>query len=123
MNKKLDRIVIIGMVSALFFCFVTPLMSGDLDKPYNPSRKEWLELSLFKLIKDKTDLWEQRIGFIVWIIENDGEIMLTLSSANGQEPLSDTARDEYVKQIKSAVELFIQQFEWAKNLKVIVQFS
>jgi len=119
--KKIYRTAIIGILLVIISGLATPLISGELDKPYNPSRREWLELTLFKLIKDKTDLWNTRVGFTLWVIEKDGEILITISEANGQEPFNDSARANYVKDIKSAVESFIQKFEWAKNLDVIVQ--
>jgi hypothetical protein len=110
------------MILVLTLGFVTPLMSGELDKPYNPSRKEWLELSLFKLIKERSDHWRHRVYFILWVKEKDGGIWITIAEANGEELISDKHRKYYVEMIKIAVEEFIKRYEWANHLSVFVQF-
>jgi len=99
-----------------------PAYSGELDKAYSPTRKEWLELSLTKTIKDRTDVWKQRIGSVIWVKEEENTIFITLSSANGQEELKVEAQKNYLDTIKKDVENFKNKYSWAKKLKVRVQF-
>jgi len=99
-----------------------PVYSGELDKPYSPTREEWLELSITKVVKDRTDLWKQRIGSVIWVKEEENTVFITLSSANGQEELKVDAQQKYVDIIKNDVENFNSKYNWAKKLKVHVQF-
>ena len=108
------------LIAFLITCI--PVYSGELDKPYSPTRKEWLEISIFKLIKTKTDVWQRRIGFMIGVNEEANTIYITLSSANDQDPQSDESKQRYVKTIKKTIELLLQDYEWSKNLKVFVQF-
>ncbi len=40
------------MVIVVAFLFVLPAVySGELDKPYSPTRKEWLDISFLNLLK------------------------------------------------------------------------
>lgn len=96
--------------------------SGELDKSYSPTRKEWLEMSIFKTIKDRTDSWKQRISSVVWLKEEENTIFITLTSANQQEEMKAKAQKEYVEIIQNDVESFIKKYDWAKKLKVHVQF-
>jgi hypothetical protein len=118
-----------GMISKIiiyviiFWSISITASAGELDKPYSPTRKEWLEISIFKLIKVKTDAWKQRIGFLVWVKEEENTVYITLTSANGEEPLSPDSENTYVKTIKGDVQSFLQQYGWAKNLKVFVGYT
>ena len=105
------------------FLFTLPSYPADLDKPYSPTRKEQLEISIFWTIKIRTDVWRQRIGFLVWVREKENTIFITLTSANGEEPLRKKSEQIYVEIIKNDVEALLREYEWAKNLKVFVQFS
>jgi hypothetical protein len=116
-------VAIIGIVFLLTTSIVTPLMAGDLDKPYNPSRKEWLELSIFKLIKDRTDVWKLRIGSTIWVKEAEKTIFVTISAANGEGAPTKNVISNYMEIIRKDIEQFIKAYEWSKDLKVIVQFA
>lgn len=109
---------------AIFIIFsASTTYAGNLDKPYSPTRKEWLEMSLFKLIKIRTDPWQQRIGFLVWVVEKENTVFITLTSTNRQEELIKEKEDTYVEIVKRDVESFLKEYEWSKNLKVFVQFK
>jgi len=108
----------------LILCLVTShVEAGNLDTPYSPTKKEWLELSIFKLIKDRTAPWKQRIGTMVWVVEKDNAVYITLTSANGQDILTSQAEREYVETVKAEVENFLKKYDWSKNLKTFVQFQ
>ena len=106
----------------LFLSIPLYLHAGELDKPYSPTRKEWLEISIFNNIKIRTDSWNRRISSLVWVKEKENTIFITLTLANGEDELSEQARSEYVSRIKNDVMGFIERYDWAKDLKVYVQF-
>lgn len=110
------------LLTFLLFFTICQTFASDLDKPYCPTRKEWLELRIFQTIKIRTDVWSQRIGFLVWVNEKDG-ITVTLSSANRQDPLDDSSKKEYIKMVKKDIEELIKQLDWAKGLKILVQYN
>jgi hypothetical protein len=116
--KKFIFILLIWVI----FVASLPVYSGELDKPYSPTRKEWLEVSIFKLIKDRTDAWKQRVSSVVWVKEKENTIFITITSANDQEEIKTYAQKEYVDVIKKDVENFIKKYDWSKKLKVHVQF-
>ena len=92
---------------------------SNLDKPYSPSRQEWLELSAFKTIKVLTDPWETRIHSLIWIKQNT--VFVTITEANGEKPISASSQSQYISLVESALESLIGDYEWAKNMKVHVQ--
>jgi hypothetical protein len=116
-------VAVIGIVFLFTTSIVTPLMAGDLDKPYNPSRKEWLELSIFKLIKDRTDFWKLRIGSTTWVKESEDTIFVTISAANGEGVPTEKIISDYIAVIRKDIEELIKAYEWSKDLKIIVQFA
>ncbi len=95
----------------------------SLDTPYSPSRKEWLEVVVFKAVKESTDSWEQRIASKVDVNEREYTILVTLISANGQDPLNADVRAEYVRWIKLHIESLVNRYEWVQGWKVSVQFA
>jgi hypothetical protein len=97
-------------------------LSSDLDKPYSPSRKEWLELTTFKTIKDLTDPWQTRVSSMILVKEKENMVIITLTEANGEDPLSSSSKSEYVTMVKNAIESLLKSFEWAKGMTVRVQF-
>jgi hypothetical protein len=117
----MKKFIFILLIWAIFVASL-PVYSGELDKAYSPTRKEWLEISISKLIKDRTDAWKQRVSSMIWVKEQENTIFITITSANGQEELKPNAQNEYVDVIKKDVESFIKEYGWAKGLKVHVRF-
>lgn len=78
-------------------------------------------MSIFKLIKIETDAWERRIGFRVIVDEENG-ITVTLTSSNGQPLINETAKQLYIDMVKQSIGHFIKQYDWSKDLKVLVQY-
>jgi hypothetical protein len=91
----MKNLLLIFVITTIF-CTALPAHSGDLDKPYTPTRKEWLEMTVFKTIKVRTDPWKQRISSIVWVKEEENTIYITLTSANGQDEIEKRAQNEYI---------------------------
>ena len=123
MKSLLDKLGVILITISFILLFSLSTYAGDLDKPYSPTRKEWLEISIFKVIKDRTDPWRTRIGILVWVVEKENTVFITLTSANGEEPLTKEAENIYVETVKSDVESFLKGYGWSKNLKVFMQFK
>lgn len=114
--------LILILMSLAIFLTSLPVYSGELDKPYSPTKKEWLEMSIFKAIKVRTDPWKQRISSIIWVKESENTIFITLTSANGQDEIKKKSQDGYVGTIKKDIESLIKKYNWASKLKVHVQF-
>jgi len=123
MKSLLGKLGIILVGIFIVFHFSASTYADNFDKPYSPTRKDWLEISIFKLIKIRTDPWRQRIGFLVWVMEKENTVFITLTSANGEEPLTKEKENTYVETVKKDVESFLKEYEWSKNLKVFVQFQ
>jgi hypothetical protein len=90
----------------------------DWNKQHTPTRKEWLELSLFKKIIEVTDLWEKRIGVEVVVFPKEETIAIVLTASNGQEKLSPTVCVNYKDIIRMIVDGHIKQYDWAKGTKI-----
>lgn len=97
-------------------------LSSNLNKRYSPSRKEWLELTTFKTIKDLTDPWQTRISSVIAVVEKENTLFITLTEANGEDPLSSSSKSEYVSMVKKVIESLLNSFEWARGMTVHVQF-
>lgn len=113
-----------SLLSLLAFLLIVSSCQNSeeqLSDSYVPTKKEWLEISIFKLIKDRTDAWEHRVAFMVGVDEKEG-ITVTLTSANGQNVLENSAKQLYVGIVKKDIENFIKKYRWAKGLKVFVQY-
>lgn len=111
----------LGVLLALLLSFSA--FAEGLNEPYTPTRKEWLEISIFNAIKDRTDPWKQGIGFIVWVVEKENTVFVTLTQANGQDEMKEESEKNYVDTIKKDIEQVLQRYEWSKDLKIFVQFS
>ena len=64
----------------------------------------------------------EKTPFALWVVEKENTVFITLTSANGEEPLTKEKENTYVEVVKSDVESFLREYEWSKNLKVFVQF-
>lgn len=122
MKSYSNKYGVVLIAISFIFLFSLATYADDLDKPYSPTRKEWLEISMFKLIKIRTDSWQQRIGFLVWVVEKENTVFITLTSASRQMPLEKEQEKYFVEIVKSDIEYFLKKYEWSKNLKVHIQF-
>ncbi len=119
----MKNIILALLVVALLFVPLA-VYSGELDKPYTPTRKEWLELSIFKSIKVSTDAWRLRIKSSISAREEDGEVTIniTMTASNGQDEPRPEVKQDYIDFIEQVVEGFLERYQWAKDFKVFVQF-
>jgi len=60
-----------------------------------PTEGEWLEVYTNHIINQSIGVWETRYHSSVWVDEHTHVITITITSANGEEPISDPG---YVKQ-------------------------
>ncbi|WP_316348094.1 hypothetical protein [Desulfuromonas acetoxidans] len=112
----------LGFAICIFLATSVVSYSEDLSKPYNPTRKEWLDFSIFKAIKTQTDPWKKRISFISWVKEQEGTIYVTLTQANGQGAIDQDTADRYLELVKKNIENILQKYDWSKDMKVHIQF-
>ena len=119
MESLLKIFAVVSLVLVLSFSAI----AEGLNESYSPTRKEWLEISIFKVIKDRTDPWKQRIGFMVLVVEKQNTVFVTLTQSNGQEEINEESKKVYIETIKSDIEQVLKRYEWSKNLKIFVQFS
>lgn len=112
------------LLIAVSILFLTSFASysADLNKPYNPTKKEWLEISIFKAIKTQTDPWKRRISFITWVKEEENTVYITLSQANGQGAIEQYTINRYLEFVEKNVENVLQKYDWSKDMKINIQF-
>src|SRR3989338_10987665 len=80
-GKAMQKLTITFMaVSAITLSCYGP---AHADSQY-PSREEWLEVYLTSKIRENTDAWEQRTAIRTVIDSSRRQIIITLTSANGQ---------------------------------------
>jgi len=108
--------IFILMGIALFVCF------SCSKKDKHPTREEWLEVYLTQKIKNTTELWKQRVAVIVVIDPKEKTIVTSLTSSNGQDEISETAKREYVEQVEVIINSILEDCDLAKIYKLVVQY-
>ena len=98
-------------------------LNNKISTNEHPTREEWLEVYTTHKIKQWTDLWKQRVAVRVAIIPKVQEIVITLTSANGQEEISQSAKNVYAHDIETIVKGLLENYDWVKNYKLIVQYT
>lgn len=88
----------------------------------HPTESEWLEVYLSHEIRETTDLWSTRVSIATLIYPQDKEIIVSITEANGEDLLRDSAKESYVSTCKSITESVLEKYKWASDYKVIVQF-
>lgn len=88
----------------------------------HPTKEEWLEVFITHKIKQLTDLYADRIAIRVAIIPKNQEIVITLTLANEQEEMSQSAKKIYCDEVEKIVKAVLVTYNWAQNYKLTVQF-
>ena len=88
----------------------------------HPTKEEWLEVYITHKIKQFTDLYAQRIAVRVAIVSKAKETVITLTSANEQEEMSQTAKNIYADEVEKIVKSILKEYDWTKNHKLTVQY-
>lgn len=98
------------------------VLSNTASTDMHPTKEEWLEVWITHEIKDVTDLWRQRIAVLVLISQEEQVIVVGLSSATGQEEISQSAKKEYVQRAESIVKGILEEYDWAKDYQLTVHY-
>ncbi len=129
--------IIIGIILSVIalciypstFCFVKSILAGQnitsdksLAVDEHPTKEEWLEVYITYKIKQFTDLYAARIAIRVAIVPENQEIVITLTLANEQEEMSQTAKKIYCSQVEQVIKAVLVEYNWARNYKLTVQF-
>jgi translation initiation factor 2B subunit (eIF-2B alpha/beta/delta family) len=88
----------------------------------HPTKEEWLEVYLTHKIKQQIDSWQQRVAVIVAISPKDQEIVVTLTSSNGQEEIAQSAKNAYIHDVEVFAKTILETYDWAKNYKLTIQY-
>jgi hypothetical protein len=88
----------------------------------HPTKEEWLEVFITHRIKAGTDVWRQRIAVWVAIVPEHQVIAITLTSANGQEEITQSAKNSYLSHVEYTVKVILKEYGWAQNYKLVVQY-
>ena len=88
----------------------------------HPTKEEWLEIYLTHKIEDVTDLWRLRTTTKVGIYNEDKEIVVIITTSNGEDYPNKGSQQVYTETAEGVVEEIIKSYEWAKNYKIIVDF-
>jgi predicted metal-binding protein len=113
---EMKKIFIIAGLS-LFICGSCTNVANE-----HPTKEEWLEVYLTHEIKQMVDSWQQRVAVIVAISPNDHEIVVSLTSSNGQEEITQSAKKEYIHDVEVIVKTVLKTYDWAKDYKQVVQY-
>jgi len=88
----------------------------------HPTKEEWLEVYITHKIKQSTDLWQQRISVDVLIRPKEKVISITLASANGQDEISQSAKDGYIHSVEIIVKAIVENYDCTPNYKLSVNY-
>ena len=97
-------------------------LNNKISTNEHPTKDEWLEVYITHKIKQFTDLYAQRIAVRVAIVSKTKEIVITFTSANGQEEISQSAQNNYVHDVERTVKSILEEYDWVKNYKLTVQY-
>jgi len=97
-------------------------LNNKISTNEHPTKEEWLEVYITHKIKQFTDLYAQRIAVRVAIVSKAKEIVITLTSANEQEEMSQTAKKIYADEVEKIVKSILKEYDWTKNHKLTVQY-
>ena len=123
-------------VTALFFfCLVLTGCPQDNQKSQtqvsqHPTQDEWLEVYAAYKVHDLTDMWQKRVFVRVAIVCKGAdsknlatkEIVITLTLANGEDPVSQDAKNTYMKAAESAAKAILEDYGLNEKYNLTVQF-
>jgi len=99
------------------------LYAGDLDKPYTPTRREWLVESISSELNYRTGFWAKRYAFTILIHDDEDLVSIGFTVANSEESLNNEQQAYLIQLVKGIVRGVLDQYEWAKEMKVFVTFT
>lgn len=95
------------------------VQTNELDKPYAPTRKDWLELSVPLFLQAEVSAWSQKPDYSVVI--NDAAHTIEVSLRCSKPTVGCRFyMQESSEALKAHLEGYLRRYDWAKNLKVAV---
>ena len=119
-------IVLLAVVGIFGFIY----LNNKIEVSQHPTQDEWLKVYTSHNIHKMTDLWRQRVAVNVDILSQDAdgkplvpkEMIITMTSANGQEPTTGIGKDQYTQTAESMAKSILDDYGVAKEYKLTVQF-
>ena len=96
--------------------------ANEVSTDRHPTKEEWLEVYLTHRIRQTTDVCQQRIAVIIRISTKEQEIVVGLTSANGQQEISQSAKNAYVRHVEAIVKPILEEYSWVRNYKLTVTY-
>ena len=95
---------------------------AELNLPYQPTRAEWLGLTVRDAVRTRLELWRLRVSVGVVVAGDGTEVLVTLTESNGEPRPTERVQADYVQSVRAAVESVLQRYPWSSGMKVRVQF-
>jgi hypothetical protein len=110
--------------AVIFVLFIANLAAQNLDLPYQPTRRQWLELETYMAIRETTDVWRNQIAIVLRLVDADDSTMMdiVLTSPNGQPGLSRDIQDDYIRTVTSITQAVLNRYEWAMDIEIRVRY-
>ena len=114
---------ILTCAALAFTAPLLPVDAADLGAAYAPTRAEWLQVELSRVLSSWTGTWDRRLTASVAVFTGDGAIVVTLAAANGQTQPRAEVQARYIEAVKEMTQGVLKRYDWAKDLKLTVQFA
>lgn len=126
-NRSLISIIIVIAIATVIGFFY---LNSKIEVSQHPTQDEWLKVYTSHNIHKMTDLWRQRVAVNVDILSQDAdgkplvpkEMIITMTSANGQELITGIGKDQYTQTAESMAKSILEDYGVAKEYKLTVQF-
>jgi len=118
MTDKAGVAIFISIIALAAFVVFSISSDGNEDR-YIPDKNEWARLVIRNDIMDLTDLWRTRWAVNVIIFDEDKEIGILITPANGEDVVTDP--DRVKESIRPQVDASVGQFDWLEDYKIILQ--
>lgn len=96
--------------------------ASDLSQSYTPSRAEWIEMALHKVVSEAVSPWELRTSVFTKYFPGENTIFVSVRASKGENPPTEVEKSGYVSFIRFHVDPVVKKYPWAKDVKVLVEF-
>ncbi len=125
-RSLISIIIVVAIAIAVGFFY----LNSKIEVSQHPTQDEWLSVYTSHNIRKMTDPWRQRVAVNVAIISQDAdgkplvpkEMIITMTSANGQELITGIGKDQYTQTAESMAKSILEDYGVAKEYKLTVQF-
>lgn len=114
-------VIALVMASVVLLISLSPAKN---DSGFQVDKNNYAELVIENELEDLTELWNRRYAVDVVILTDSKEVLITLSVANGEEPLSATQVDSLKRALSASLKTTIEtsEFDWLKSYTKLVQY-